>query len=312
MSALERPAEKSVAVDGLNIRYLELGEGPPVLLLHGGSLGSSADVFRRNMPPLAAAGFRALAFDQPGFGLSDAPSDLSAAYRRDFVLKFMDALQIERAALIGHSQAGGPAVQIAFKAPDRVSHVVVLGTGSLLPPSDEAKGSSEAAVQQRLERRMAQSEPSLDDTRKLLEANLHHHELITPEELALRHSRSVGAAFRAFCARNEAAAEPRAAKTESATPMWRRLAELPVPLLLIFGKQDRAKAFERASALKQAYPQLDLHIVDGCKHLVPWDAADAFMRLAIPFLKGTGDQSGSTRSRPLRADRIEPSNLTQA
>ena len=42
---------------------------------------------------------------------------------------------------------------------------------------------------------MAQAEPTIEDTRKLLEANLFHHELITPEELALRHARSIGKAF---------------------------------------------------------------------------------------------------------------------
>jgi 4,5:9,10-diseco-3-hydroxy-5,9,17-trioxoandrosta-1(10),2-diene-4-oate hydrolase len=283
MSAEKRPNERRIVVDGLGVRYLELGEGPPVLLLHGGSLGSSADVFLRNMPPLAQAGFRAIAFDQPGFGLSDAPIDHSGAYRRKFILSFMDALGVERAALVGHSQAGGPAAQIAMQAPQRVSHVIVLGTGSLLPPTQEGRGKSEAAAQQRLERRMALTEPTLEDTRKLLEATLFHQELITPDELALRHSRSVGPAFAAFCARNETL-ERGAPKTES-EPMWRRLAEMPVPLLMIYGREDRARAYERANALKNAYPQLNLHIVDGCKHLVPWDAAAEFIRLAVPFLR---------------------------
>ena len=276
--------DKFAEVDGLRLRYLEMGQGPAVLLLHGGSLGSSADVFIRNLAPLAAAGFRAIAYDQPGFGLSDIPSDHSNAYRRASILKFMDALGIEKASLVGHSQAGGPAVQVALQAPERITHVVVLGTGSLLPPADDGKGKAEAAVQQRLERRMAQSEPTIEDTRKLLEANLFHHELITPEELALRHSRSVGKAFEAFCIRNDLPEEPKPAATP-AKPLWQRLVDVKQPLLLVFGKQDRAKAFERATALKEAQPQLDLHIVDGCKHMVPWDAAEQWIKLAVPVLR---------------------------
>ena len=126
-------------------------------------------------------------------------------------------------------------------------------------------------------------EPTIEDTRKLLEANLFHHELITPEELALRHARSIGGNFKAFVARNEAAeaAPPKTPKT----PLWQRLVELKMPLLMIFGREDRAQAFERATQLKEKYPQLDLHIANGCKHLVPWDAADEFLRLAVPFLK---------------------------
>jgi pimeloyl-ACP methyl ester carboxylesterase len=240
-------------------------------------------VFIRNLAPLAEAGFQAIAFDLPGFGLSDVPSDLSAAYRRDMIAKFMDALRLKQVALIGHSQAGNPAVQLALKEPERYSHVVVLGTGSLLPPLDGAGEDRGAAAQQRLERRMAEAEPTLEDTRKLLEATLFHHELITPEELALRHSRSIGKNFEAFVARNAAAeAEP---PKEPKIPLWQRLPELKVPLLMIFGRNDRANAAERAELLEEKFPQLDINIVDDCKHLVPWDAADEFLRLAIPFLK---------------------------
>jgi 4,5:9,10-diseco-3-hydroxy-5,9,17-trioxoandrosta-1(10),2-diene-4-oate hydrolase len=279
---MTRVKDKFVTVDGLRLRYIEEGEGPAVLLLHGASLGSSADVFIRNLMPLASAGFRAIAFDQPGFGLSDVPADHSPAFRRDSIPKFLDALGLKQAALVGHSQAGNPAVQLALKEPGRYSHIIVLGTGSLLPPlgEDEERG---AAVQQRLERRMAAAEPTVEDTRKLLEANLFHHDLITPDELALRHARSIGQNFAAFVARSEAA-EAAPAK-EPKTPLWQRLTELQMPLLLIFGRNDRANAAKRAALLKEKYPELAVHIVEDCKHLVPWDAADDFIRLAVPFLK---------------------------
>ncbi len=280
---MTRAKDKYVTVDGLRLRYIEEGRGPAVLLLHGASLGSSADVFLRNLGPLARAGFRTVAFDQPGFGLSGVPADLSAAYRRDSIPKFMDALSLKTAALVGHSQAGNPAVQLALKEPGRYTHVIVLGTGSLLPPLGGEGEGNEAAAQRRLERRMAAGEPTVEDTRKMLEATLFHHELITPEELALRHARSVGRNFEAFVARN-AAAEAAPAK-EPKTPLWQRLVELPMPLLLIYGREDRAHAAERAKLLKEKYPQLKLHIVPGCKHLVPWDAADEFVRLSVPFLK---------------------------
>jgi pimeloyl-ACP methyl ester carboxylesterase len=280
---MTRVKDKFVTADGLRLRYIEEGEGPVVLLLHGASLGSSADVFIRNLEPLARAGFRAIAYDQPGFGLSDVPADHSPAYRRDSIPKFLDAIGVKKAALVGHSQAGNPAVQLALADPARYSHIVVLGTGSLLPPLGGEGDGNEAAAQQRLERRMANQEPDISDTRKLLEANLFHHELITPEELSLRHARSVGKNFEAFAARNTLAENT--PPKEPKVPLWQRLADLKMPLLMIFGREDRAKAFERATLLKEKHPQLNVHIVNGCKHLVPWDAAEEFIRLTVPFLK---------------------------
>jgi len=280
-SMKSRAADKFITVDGLKTRYIEEGEGAPILMIHGGSLGSSADVFARNLGPLAAAGFRAIAFDQPGFGLSDIPEDLSAGYRRNFVPKFIDALGLGKVALIGHSQAGNPAVNLALNDPERYTQIIVLGTGSLLPRK-EGEG-RDAAVQQRLERRMAVSEPSIDDTRKLLEANLFHHELITPEELEIRHRHSVGRNFKVFVARSEAGGGRN--KKSDGTPIWDRLVELQMPLLMIYGRNDKGNAAQRAEGLKEKHPELHLHVVDDCKHLVPWDAADAFIDLAIPFLK---------------------------
>ena len=284
MNVVVRTNDLFVAVDGLNIRYLEDGAGVPAILLHGSSLGSSADVFRRNLRALGAGGVRAIAVDLPGFGKSDPAPDLSGAARNAFILRFMDALGLNRAALIGHSSSGGPAVSIALKNPERVSHVIVLGTGSLLPPLDAGGtkvGGREGAAQARLEERMVKQEPTLEDTRALLEANLFHHELITEEELALRHQNSIGPCFAQFVRRHAAAGEDGG---KAAVPLWQRLVDLKQPLLLIYGRNDRARAEERATLLKERYPLLDLHFADGCKHLVPWDAADLFHKLALPFL----------------------------
>ena len=267
--------EKFVQVDGLKTRYLETGSGPAVLLLHGASLGSSADVFEPNLAPLAAHGLRVIAFDQPGFGGTDNPKDYSVAYRRRFIVQFMDALGIKKAALVGHSQAGAMAVGLAFDQTDRVSKVVVLGTGSLLPPL--AQGGKGGAAEGE---EGGSAEPTINDSRALLEQTLFNHALITPEALALRHRMSLGKNFQAFLERGKA---PRGGGKE-ATPIWERLHQLPVPLLMMYGKQDRASAAARAAALKERYPALDLRLLDGAKHLAQWDAAAEFEKLTGRFL----------------------------
>ncbi|MCZ6624933.1 MAG: alpha/beta hydrolase [Deltaproteobacteria bacterium] len=269
--------DKFVQVDGLKIRCLEEGQGPEVLLLHGAALGSSADVWERNLDPLAGHGFRVIAFDQPGFGLSDCPRDYSVAYRRRFILQLMDSLEINKAHLVGHSQAGGMAVSLAFDHPQRISKVIVLGTGSLLPPLSE--GRKQAGPREGQEG--TASEPTLEDSRALLEHNLFNHSLITPDKLEKRHRMSVGKNFQAFLERNNAAQR---GSSKANVPLWQRLDQVPVPLLLIYGKEDRGSAAKRAALAKERYPHLNLHLVDHCKHLVQWDAAAEFERLAVQFL----------------------------
>jgi len=300
MNIAVKTNDRFVTVDGLNTRYFEEGPfaegafgeggGVPAIMLHGSSLGSSADVFRRNVAALGKQGIRAIAFDLPGFGKTDPSEDLGGAYRKKFILRFMDALGLRRAALIGHSSSGNPTASLALENPDRVSHVIILGTGSLLPPLETAGakvGGREESAQARLEDRMVKQEPTLEDTRALLAANLFHHELITDEELMLRHQNSIGRCFTEFVRRHAAGAEGGGNKGgKVSVPMWQRLVEIKQPLLLIFGRNDRARAEERATLLKERYPQLNLHFAEGCKHLVPWDAADLFHQLAVPFLKG--------------------------
>jgi 4,5:9,10-diseco-3-hydroxy-5,9,17-trioxoandrosta-1(10),2-diene-4-oate hydrolase len=271
--------ENFIEVEGLRIRTFEEGRGPEVLLLHGASLGSSADVWTGNLSELAARGLRAIAYDQPGFGLSDNPGDPSVAYRTRFVLAFMDALRLQKARLIGHSQSGRIAVSLALEHGERVPRVVVLATGSLLPPlpgrgkPDAAEGGEGGAA-----------EPTLEDTRRQLEENLFDHSLITPAALRLRHRMSTGKNFQAFLERSRARGGRKKEGAPEAKPLWKRLGEVPVPLRLIYGREDRGDAAERAALAIELHPGLDLHLVERCKHLVQWDAPEEFAALAGSFL----------------------------
>jgi pimeloyl-ACP methyl ester carboxylesterase len=279
-----KPENKFVSVDGQKLRYIEEGSGPSVLFLHGASLGSSADVFLRNLGPFAKAGFRAVAFDLPGFGLSDIPAKQSVPHQRNSIPKFIDAAGLGKTALIAHSRSGGFAVQLALEDPSRYSHVIILGTGSLLPLQTEAQVGRYEAVQARVDKEMAEKEPTLEDARKLLQADTFNHSLISDEDIAIRHSRMVGRNFKAHQERQNQEA-PAGGAAKPSKPIWERLSELKMPLLMIFGREDRAHAGERAELLKKQQPQINLHIVNGCKHMVHWDAFDDLMRLGVPFLK---------------------------
>lgn len=277
------PPDKYVEVDGCAMRYFERGRGAPVLFLHGASLGSSADVFLRNLDVFAAAGMRAIAVDLPGFGLSAAPAVQSYAQLRDSVPKFIDALELGRTALVAHSRSGATAVQLALREPQRYSSLVILGTGALLPALPGDVEGRYDAVARRVDRQMAEAEPTLAETQKMMAADIFHTELITPAEVSLRHRRSTGRAFAYHVARMGGGESGVGGADQ--TPLWQRMLELELPLLMIYGKDDRAHALERALMLKQRHPALNLHLVDSCKHMVHWDAQAEVERLAIPFIR---------------------------
>ena len=265
-------------VAGLRVRHLEEGRGAAIVLLHGASLGSSADVWAANLDDFAARGFRAIAPDLPGFGLSDDSADHSVAFRTAFVPRFLDALALDSANVVGHSQSGRIAVGLALKQPDRVAKIVVVGTASMLPPladaagtrSDDAEGDEGGS-----------KETTLEDARRMLEANVFDRTLVTDAAVELRHRMSTGRNFAAFVARQGA---KRGKSGGESQPLWQRLAEVNVPMRLIYGRQDRA-AEKRVELARSRYPGLDIHLVDRCGHLVQWDVRERFAALVSDFLK---------------------------
>lgn len=140
----------NVEVDGLPIRYLAAGEGPPMVLLHGA--GDNALDWRWVMPTLAAT-HRVYAPDLPGSPDSARPAaDYSPAFFERFVASFVDALGIGRATFVGNSLGGLIALRLALSEPARVGALVLVnsaGLGSEVNPaftSVNVPGLGEAAI----------------------------------------------------------------------------------------------------------------------------------------------------------------------
>jgi len=108
---------------GTRIRVVERGDpsSPPILLVHG--WGCSVYVFRRNMPALADAGFRAIAIDLKGHGLSDKPlaaNEYTIESLVEHLREILDLLDLESPALAGHSLGGSLIYHFASRYPERV------------------------------------------------------------------------------------------------------------------------------------------------------------------------------------------------
>ncbi len=126
--ALADPNGAFVKLNGGEVYYVAYGaeEAPAVVFLHG--LFGSTFTWRKNLEAVAAAGYRAIAFDRFGAGLSanDAQLDFSHAAAADLTAALLDALRIERATLVGHSAGGNVLAHFALRHPERVEKLVIV------------------------------------------------------------------------------------------------------------------------------------------------------------------------------------------
>ncbi|HYB30687.1 MAG TPA: haloalkane dehalogenase [Solirubrobacteraceae bacterium] len=116
--------------DGLRQAHLNVGEGPPVLFLHGEPTWSF--LWRKVIPPVRDAGYRCIAPDLLGFGRSDKPVDIDwYTYDRHTasVAALVEELDLRDATVVVHDWGGPIGLRVAAEQPDRVARIVVLDTG---------------------------------------------------------------------------------------------------------------------------------------------------------------------------------------
>jgi pimeloyl-ACP methyl ester carboxylesterase len=120
----------TIDLGDVTLHVRDTGSGTPVVLLHGWP--DTGDLWRHQIPALAAAGYRVITPDLRGFGASDKPADLAAyappALVGD-VVGVLDALGIGRAHLVGHDWGAGIAWMTAAMVPDRVASMTALSVG---------------------------------------------------------------------------------------------------------------------------------------------------------------------------------------
>jgi len=122
--AIERMPVHTVLVHGQRIAYLDVGEGPSVILIHG--FGGSMWQWEYQQHALSQH-FRVLTLDLPGAGLSDKPEiDYRPDQMLDFVVGFMDAVKTPQATLVGNSMGAGLAIGMALAHPTRVEKLVLV------------------------------------------------------------------------------------------------------------------------------------------------------------------------------------------
>jgi pimeloyl-ACP methyl ester carboxylesterase len=124
--------------NGIRMAYFEQGSGLPVVMSHG--FPELAYAWRHQVPALAAAGFRAIAPDQRGYGFTDQPAQIDSydiSHLTGDLVGLLDHLGIEKAVFVGHDWGGSVVWAMPLLHPTRVAGVIGVNTPFLpRPPMD--------------------------------------------------------------------------------------------------------------------------------------------------------------------------------
>jgi haloalkane dehalogenase len=116
-------------VGDLRLAYVEAGEGPPVLMLHGEPAWSF--IYRKLFPPIMDAGYRCIAADHAGFGRSDKPLDpgwYDIERYVELTARLLEDLDLTELTLVVHDWGGPVGARLALEHRERIARMVILDT----------------------------------------------------------------------------------------------------------------------------------------------------------------------------------------
>jgi pimeloyl-ACP methyl ester carboxylesterase len=278
--ALAQPGGRFVTIEGTRTFLMEAGpkDGPAVVLVHG--FGGSTFSFRKNISPLAAAGFHVAAFDLPGFGLSDKRwnADYSHPAQADFIVAAMKELGIPRASLVGHSMGGNVAIHVAERHPEAVEKIVFIapvvfdgkapGGNAWLLRFPPLRRWARIVVRIRLKPpgtgnflRTGYGDPTLA-TRDVIEGYAAPRRMVDWDLALLGIARDLG---------------------KSGLP--RPVSTLSVPILILWGDKDTWVPITRGESLRRKLPRAEWSVVPGAGHLVTEERPSEVNARLVEFLR---------------------------
>jgi pimeloyl-ACP methyl ester carboxylesterase len=269
-----------VSVDGVRLRYLVAGSGPPLVLLH--TLRTQLDLFQRVIPALARR-YRVYALDLPGHGHSDIPAaDYTADLFIDTTAGFLQQLGIEQAVLVGESIGATTALALAARRDPRVRAVVAISTYDY----DRGRGARRASALARL-LFSVNDVPVLGGTvmrlrqypivKAVFEGGLHRLDSL-PGPLA-REMYQVGnrpGHYQAFMS------------LVHHWPTWEavraRYRDIDCPVLLLYGDHDWSRPDERAETAR-LIPGAEVRTVKNAGHFLSFDAPAETLEQVVEFVE---------------------------
>lgn len=120
------PVGKFVEIDGNRIHYIDVGQGRPIVFVHG--LGAQLHHFRHTVFGRFGPGYRLIALDRPGSGYSTRASGATGRLpeQAEIIRRFIESLGLERPLVVGHSLGGAITLTLAVEHPNAISGIALL------------------------------------------------------------------------------------------------------------------------------------------------------------------------------------------
>lgn len=272
--------------DGLLLHVERAGDGPPLVLLHG---FTGATTTWTSLLPRLAAEHRTLAIDLPGHGRSSAPANPGRYALTRFagdLPRVLDALGIDRVALLGYSMGGRAALRAALRAPDRIAALVLESTspGIADPARRAERRAADRALADEIER---DGVPAFVSRWEALPLWASQHALPASARERLRAQREANdGAGLANSLRGAGAGEDE--------PVLAQLGAFASPVLLVAGALDVAYV-GAAGEMARAFPNARLTVVPDAGHAVHLERPDELSGAVLEFLRGVRSSTGRWR-----------------
>lgn len=263
---------KTIQCGDVATNYHDLGQGDPVLMLHGSGPGVSAWANWRLALQRLQSDFRLLAPDLAGFGYSQTPPGFAFTRQNwlDQIVRFLDAMQVERAHVIGNSFGGSMALALAIAHPERVGKVVLMGSVGvpfeLTPGLDAVWGYT----------------PSVENMQAIMRIFAYDQNLVGDALVRMRYEASARPGIQEAYAQMFPA--PRQRWVEAMSHPEASIRAIPHETLLVHGRDDKVIPLSTSQTLHQWIGNSQLHVYGKCGHWTQIEHEARFARLVTDFL----------------------------
>ncbi|MFF4053682.1 alpha/beta fold hydrolase [Streptomyces chartreusis] len=269
--------KRIVRTTDYEIQINEAGEGHPVLLIHGTGPGATGwSNFAPNIGPLSQR-FRVIAVTMPGWGESSPQSVKSGFDQGEAVKQLLDALDIERAAIVGNSMGGGVGIIMTARWPERVSHLITMGSGvwgvNVLSPAGMTEG-FKVLVE-------TYQDPSPENFKRLVRVMCFDPTFATDE---LAEQRSKAALSHPEHLRDWLERAKVGLGQEAFMSAAEALPTSSVPALIIHGRDDRTVHWEISLRAMSMIQDSRMVLLNRCGHWAQLEHAAEFNRLVTEFV----------------------------